>query len=72
VPPYLPEGRVVKPSSLASVHIRGNPRIRPGSSIVVVASVPEGVAWYVALQSARSMVEIFGGRSGCETSSFFR
>jgi hypothetical protein len=43
------------------VHIRGSPRIHPGSSIVVAASLPEGVGWYAALQSARSVVEIFGG-----------
>jgi hypothetical protein len=60
VPPYLPEGRGVKPSFLARVHTRGNPRIRPGSNVDVVASLLEGVVWYAALQSVRSVVEIFG------------
>jgi hypothetical protein len=71
VPPYLLEGLGVKPSSLARVRTRGNPRIRPGSSVVVVASLLGGAAWYEAILSARSAVEISRGRSGCESSSFF-
>jgi hypothetical protein len=54
-PPYLPEGRGVEPSSLARVRTRGNPRIRLGSSVVVVAFLPGGIAWYAAFQSARSV-----------------
>jgi hypothetical protein len=34
---------------------RGNPRICPGNNVVVVLLL-EGVAWYVALRSARSVV----------------
>jgi hypothetical protein len=36
---YLPEGRWVKPSYLAPVRTGGNPRIRQGSSVVVVVRV---------------------------------
>src|SRR4051812_46554901 len=34
----------------------GNPRIRPGSSVVVVLLLHEGVAWYSEFRSARSVV----------------
>ena len=50
----------------------GNPRISPGSSVVIAALLFEGVAWYAACRSARSVVEISGERSGCRTSSFSR
>ena len=50
----------------------GNPRIRPGSSVVVVAILLEGVVWYAVGRSARSVVEFSGWRSGCGTSSFSR
>lgn len=54
VPPFLLEGCWVKPSSLVLVRTGGNPR----RSIVVVAFLLEGAAWYAAFQSARSVVGI--------------
>ena len=41
-----------------------------GSSVVVVAFLLEGVAWYAAFRGARNVVEFSSGRSGCESSSF--
>ena len=41
-----------------------------GSSVVVVAFLLEGVTWYAAFRGARSVVELSGGRSGGESSSF--
>jgi hypothetical protein len=46
------------PLSHASSHTGGNPRICPGSNVVIVASLLEGVAWYAAFRSARSVVGI--------------
>jgi hypothetical protein len=48
----------VKPSSLVPARTGGNPRLSPGSSVVVVAPLFGGVAWYAELQSARSVVGI--------------
>jgi hypothetical protein len=53
-----------------SAHTGGNPRTSPGSSVIIVAFLLEGAAWYAALQNARRVVEFSGGRSGCETPSF--
>lgn len=48
----------------------GNPRTCPDNSVVGVAVLLEGVTWYAAVRSARSVVEFSGGRSGCGSSSF--
>ena len=46
-----------------------NSRTSPSNSVVVVASLHEGVAWCTAIRRHRSVVEFFGGCIGCELSS---
>jgi hypothetical protein len=50
--------RWVKPCLPVFARTGGNPRITPGSSGVIVASLLEGVAWYAGLPSARNVVDI--------------
>jgi hypothetical protein len=48
----------VKPCFPVLARTGGNPRITPGSSVVIVASLLEGVAWYAGLPCARLVVDI--------------
>jgi hypothetical protein len=48
----------VKPCLPVLARTGGNPRITPGSSGVIVASLLKGVAWYAGLPSARNVVDI--------------
>jgi hypothetical protein len=58
VQPFLPEG-VACTSAPSPPRTGGYPRACPGSSGVIVVFLVEGVAWYVAIRIARSVVVIF-------------
>ena len=60
----LLEGRRVTLSPLYPPCTGRNPRIRPGSSVVIVAFLLEGGAWYTATRWLWSVVVIFSGRNG--------
>ena len=59
------------PLPLAPPCTGGNPRTSPGSSVVVVAPLLEGVAWCTVHRVLRAWWEFSGGRTGCGSSSFF-
>jgi hypothetical protein len=67
----LPSWRVVGEAlRLAPTCIGGNPRTHLGNNVVFIAFLLEGVAWYAAHQSAKSVAGILRRASGCGTSSF--
>ena len=69
-----PAGAIIPPWRVSAVFIPlyppragGNPRTRPGSSVVGVAFLPGGAAWYSEDRSLGSWWVDFGGRSGCRS-----
>ncbi|XBI61026.1 hypothetical protein VPH35_041883 [Triticum aestivum] len=74
-----PAGATIPPWRVSVVFIplyppraAGNPRTRPGSSVVGVAFLPGGAAWYAEDRSLGSWWVDFGGRSGTGSSALCR